>query len=332
MFKKYNSIENTFRGEFLNRIKTHGFWENDYVVQEKVHGSNLSFWTNDGKMFYSAKRTEIIKEQEKFYNSHLVLSEIKPKLIAIWKLLKIENSKIEQMTIFGELFGGDYPHKKVDVDKQAFIVQKGIFYSPKNHFYAFDIMINAEKYLDVDMANKYFTEVGLLHAKTLFKGNIKECLAFSNDFNTTIPSELHLPILEPNRAEGVVIKPIKVSHFNNGVRVMLKNKNEKWSENKKYHKSIIKTDEPSGKVKKLQEIISTFVTENRLNNVLSKIGQISKKDFGRVLGLLNKDIVDDFTKDYYISINELDKNELKQIKKSIGKSSAELVNKKIKET
>lgn len=43
MFKKYNSIENTYRQEFLDKIKGHGFWEDEFVVQEKVHGANLSY-------------------------------------------------------------------------------------------------------------------------------------------------------------------------------------------------------------------------------------------------------------------------------------------------
>ena len=40
MFRKYNSIENTYREEFLERIKSHGFWNDEFVVQEKVHGAN----------------------------------------------------------------------------------------------------------------------------------------------------------------------------------------------------------------------------------------------------------------------------------------------------
>jgi len=108
--------------------------------------------------------------------------------------------------------------------------------------------------------------------------------------------------------------------------------NEKWSENKKYHKSISQTDEPTEKVIKLQEAIITYVTENRLNNVISKIGEITQKDFGRVLGMFNKDVVEDFTKDYQKILEELDKKEIKSINKSIGNLAMELVKEKIKST
>ena len=65
-FKKYNSIENSYQIEFLNEIKEQGFYDLEYVVQEKVHGANLSFITN-GKDIISAKRTELITDDENFH-------------------------------------------------------------------------------------------------------------------------------------------------------------------------------------------------------------------------------------------------------------------------
>ena len=332
MFKKYTSIENTYREEFLDRIKGHGFWDDEFIVQEKVHGANLSFWTTNGVDFFSAKRMYQISNDEKFYNHGIILKEIEPKLKNIWIDLKNEFSDLKQVTIFGEIIGGDYPHKEVERDKKSIMVQKGIFYSPKNHFYAFDILINSEIYLDVDMSNKHFEKQNLLHAKTIFRGNINDCLAHPNDFNSTLPTEFNLPELVPNSVEGVVIKPTNTRHFNNGVRVILKHKNEKWTENKKYHKSIKLEDEPSDKVIKLKEAILTYVNENRLNSVVSKIGVVSHKDFGIVLGMFNKDVVEDFLKDFHQITDELDKKELKLITKSFSKTATELVKNKIKRT
>ena len=332
MFKKYTSIENTYRSEFLDRIKGHGFWNDEFIVQEKVHGANLSYWTNNGEDFFAAKRTEQLTDDEKFYNHNLILQEIKPKLQHIWLDLKNQIEDLKQLTFFGEVIGGDYPHPEVEADKKAIKVQKGIYYSPKNHFYAFDILINTEVYLDVDVANHHFEKQNLLHAKTIFKGNIEACMDYPNDFNSTISQEFNLPELTPNIVEGVVIKPIKTRHFNNGVRVILKNKNEKWAENKKYHKSIKQQDKPSDKVIKLQEAILTYVTENRLNNVLSKIGEVSPKDFGKVLGMFNKDVVEDFLKDYHQITDELEKKELKIITKSFAKTANELVKSKIQKS
>lgn len=332
MFKKYNSIENTYREEFLERIKGHGFWNEEFIVQEKAHGGNLSYWTTDGQNFKSAKRTGEIAVDELFYNHDQILAEIKPKLAKIWEELNTERKELKQLTVFGELIGGEYPHPEVPIDKHAIRVQKGIFYSPRNQFYAFDILINTEEFLAVERANHLFEKNGLLYAKTIFSGNITECLNYPNDFNTLIPLELGLPELTPNVIEGVVIRPSQPRYFNNGVRVILKNKNEKWAENKKYHKQIGKGEEPSEKIVLLQEAILTYVTENRLRNVISKVGEISPKDFGRILGMFSKDVVTDFLKDYREITEGLEKKEIKLITKSFSKSAAELVKEKIKST
>jgi len=40
-FRKYSTIENTYLTSFLDKIKTEGYDQMEYVVQEKVHGSNV---------------------------------------------------------------------------------------------------------------------------------------------------------------------------------------------------------------------------------------------------------------------------------------------------
>ena len=39
-FKKYNSIENTFNKDFMDKINSERLDSLQYVVQEKVHGAN----------------------------------------------------------------------------------------------------------------------------------------------------------------------------------------------------------------------------------------------------------------------------------------------------
>jgi Rnl2 family RNA ligase len=329
MFKKYASIENSYRNEFIDRIKSHGFENHEFIVQEKAHGSNLSYWTSNGIDFSAAKRSGMVEKDEKFYNHDLVLEELKPKFIHIWNQLN-KIKPIHQLAIFGEIIGGNYPHKTVEKVKGASKVQKGIFYSPGNIFYAFDIMINAETYLNIEETTHLFEGSGVFYAKTLFKGNLVDCLNFPNEFESTIPKELGLPELKPNICEGVVIKPNDCLFLNNGSRVVLKNKNEKWSENTKFNKVIKPQEALPEKITKLQEAISTYVTLNRFNNVVSKLGVISMNDFGKILGLFNKDIIEDFTKDYHSFIVELEKKEIKLITKSFGKKAVGIVREELK--
>ena len=329
MFNKYRSIENSYRENFIKQIKIQGFGDSEYIVQEKAHGANLSYLTNDGINFITAKRNGLLEQNESFYNYEIILEQLKPKFTNIWRQLKIKYPSVEQLTIFGEIIGGNYPHKEVIVEQNSFKIKKGIFYSPKNEFYAFDILINGDRYLDVDEANFYFAQENLLYAKTLFQGNLADCLNYSNSFESTIPLLLDLPEITPNTCEGTIIRPIKTSYLLNGNRIIIKNKNEKWSENKKYHKTIKKQEPLPEKVAKLQEAILTYVTENRLENVLSKLGEVTKEDFGQILGLFNKDVVDDFSKDYEDAIEGLDKKDFKSLRKSIAKATSNMIIEKL---
>ncbi len=329
MFKKYNSIENTYRKEFIDRIHTHGYGNDTFIVQEKVHGSNLSFFTQDGTQFTAGKRTSSLAADEKFYNHQLLLEQNYAAFQMLWKALGEIYNDLSQMTIFGEVIGGSYAHKAIKAVPGAIKVQKGIFYSPANHFFAFDILVNGEHYVDVEDANSLFEQANLFYAKTLFKGGLEDCMAHSNEFDSTLPAELGLPPISPNICEGVIIRPIKNVYFNNGVRVILKNKNEKWSENLRFSKTIKKAAPLPEKVVLLQEALATYATRNRLNNVLSKFGETTDKDFGKVLGLFNKDIIEDFMKDYRERMEELEKKDRKLVTKSLSKVSAQIVRDKV---
>lgn len=330
-FKKYNSIENAYQDEFISSIIDQGFGNLTYVVQEKVHGANLSFIT-DGQNILTTKRTELILDSEEFYNSKLVLANYKDKILNLYKAISTDfNTKT--VTIFGELFGGGYPHPDVPKDDTAILVQRGIYYCTQNDFYAFDILIDNEKYLDVETANIYFDKFDFLYAKTLFQGNLKNCLAYSNSFKTTIPSEYQLPELDGNICEGVVIRPTQATFFRHGSRVIIKNKNERWSENNNYIDKVILSkllhegEELSAEASYLCEEVYKFITQNRLDNLISKIGAInSKKDYGRVLGLYNKDTLTDFLKNFHDKYDALEKHETKAINKFVNKHAGELMN------
>lgn len=330
MFNKYNSIENSYQEKFLDKIRNNGYADYEFVVQEKVHGANLSYWTTDGQVFKAAKRTGDILEGEKFNNYEIILEEIKPQLTALYEQLREDFPSLDQVTIFGELMGGNYPHPDVAVSKTAVKVQKGVFYCPENKFYAFDILLNGSEYLDVDVANKYFEQYNLLHAKTLFRGSLEECLKYPNDFESTLAKEFGLPEIKDNITEGVVIKPVRSTYFSSGSRLILKNKNEKWSEKAKGFKVIKKKAPLPEKLAVLVDAISGYVTENRLDNVLSKIGEVSISDFGKVMGLFSKDVIEDFLKDYEEPFNELEKADRRVITKSIPSVAAGLVRQRLR--
>ena len=71
-----------------------------------------------------------------------------------------------------------------------------------------------------------------------------------------------------------------------------------------------------------------YVTENRLANVVSHIGEVHfPKDFGKVMGLFSKDVLDDFLKEHGSAYTALDKCEQKSLNKELNKLCTTLVKK-----
>lgn len=328
MFKKYNSIENTYREKATEQVYLHDYGNDVFVVQEKVHGSNLSFIT-DGNTIQVAKRTSLIAENENFNNHNYVLNKYEKAITALFKLVKKDFPETEMITIFGEIFGGNYPHPTVNKIDGMVRIQKGVFYSPENDFYAFDICLDHTQYVDVTIANNYFEEVGMFYAKTLFAGTFSECMAYPNAFDSKVRMWLNLPQIEDNICEGTIIKPLTSKRFGNGQRVIFKNKNEKWSE--KSHEKRSRVSKPSATEvlsdteKELMNTLLGYVNENRLMNVQSKIGEFSPKQTGKTIGLLAKDALEDFVKDHENDWGNTEKQHQKVMTKILNREAANVV-------
>ena len=329
-FKKYNSIENSYRSEFIERLINEDFDKQEFVVQEKVHGANLSFWC-DGDSIRCAKRTGFIEEGEGFYEFSSVLNKYHDPIYKLFDFVTDKYKDTSFITIYGELFGGAYPHSEVTKDRDAIVIQKGVYYSPSNDYYAFDIMLDNKKYLSVDEANNFFENSGFFYAKTLYKGDLKSSLDFLNSFESCISKWLGLPAIENNICEGTIIKPAIPAFLKNGSRVIIKNKNSKWEENKKKKKMIKTPDNYSELLKALLDATKEYINVNRLNNTISKVGPVDTNNFGKVVGLFNKDILEDFVKDYSDEFERLEKNEQKMIRKSVNTNASKLINQYLKD-
>jgi Rnl2 family RNA ligase len=332
-FKSYTSIENTFDKTFIEKIFLEGYDKQEFVVQEKVHGSNVCFVT-DGQTVSFGKRTGFVEPGEKFYNFEELLERYAPKVLSLFSIVKETVPEMNALTVFGEMFGGKYPHPEVKNDSKTVLIQKGVLYCPKHEFYAFDLYVMTEeagRYLDVDEANAFYGRGGFFYAQTLFRGTLAECLKYPNDGLSKISDWLGLPSIEDNICEGVVIRPVKPLYLRNGARVLLKNKNERFSEKKSVKKRKPKLfAEPSYSeiLNKLLLVVAEYVTENRLNNVASKIGEISvPKDTGKLIGLFSKDVLDDFLKEHSGNYAAVEKSEQKILNRHVNFLVTKLVKK-----
>ncbi|WP_046756507.1 RNA ligase, Rnl2 family [Kordia jejudonensis] len=330
MFKKYNSIENTYREKAVEQVYRHDYGNDVFVIQEKVHGANFSFIT-DGNDIKVAKRTSLISEGENFNNHTYVFNKYEKAITDLFKRVKNDFPETKIMTVFGEIFGGSYPHPDVELPRGMTRIQKGVFYSPENDFYAFDICLNHTEYLDVTIANTYFEQVGLFYAKTLFAGTFTECLEYPNAFESKLHEWLGLPAIEDNICEGTIIKPLISRRFGNGERVIFKNKNEKWTEKSRVKRHHVQKPNAveilSDFEKELMHTLLGYVNENRLMNVQSKLGEFTPKQTGKTIGLFAKDALEDFVKDHETDWNNTEKQHQKVMTKILNREAATIVKK-----
>lgn len=318
MFHKFSEIENTYQKAYLSKITDYGYDKqcDDWLVFEKVDGSNFSF-VYDGNTIQHAKRTDIITDPKSFFDYSVVSQKYDDKIRLVFSHLHEIYPNLTCLNLFGELYGGGYPntpptHKPIN---------KNIYYCSHIDFIAFDILVqfsDKKEWMAYDEFSPILEKVQLPYLKPLFRGSFQEVLQFPNQFLTTIPKLHGLPDIDQNFAEGVVIKPAKNMHFNNGSRIILKNKIDKFSEKRPRVKS-----EKEETLNPKFATISDYITENRLHAVVSKMGILTEKDFGKLMKEFCGDIIKDFQKD----VPDLTEKEIKEIGKLINKDAQNLVRK-----
>jgi len=220
-----------------------------WCVTEKVHGANCC-WITDGTLVWAAKRKGLLDHGELFFVGHSKVQEVlMPKVLKLYtEVLKAQQDPklpaITLVSVFGEFFGGGYPHDQVTACPGLAPVQTGVYYSPEVHFCAFDILVQrpgcSSVFVDYEVAMKIFQETDFFYAKPLFVGKYEDCLNFNIRFDSKIYENFGLPVLPANQAEGVVIKPLKelvVSTKKGATRAILKKKAPEFAE-VKYHEAI----------------------------------------------------------------------------------------------
>jgi Rnl2 family RNA ligase len=297
---------------------THCFFANGILV----HNSNFSYIT-DGEEFKVAKRTSITDGG--FYNCQVVIDRYQSIIEEMFAYIQDLDHDVNSIQVYGELYGGYYEGYK----SQVKAIQKGVQYNPDIDVYFFDIRKNYDDisiFADFDEKVRIFEKFNLMYSKELFRGSFKEALEYPNEYNSHIPEWLGLPTLEKNICEGNVILPVTERRFRTGERVVLKNKNEKWSEKSNKSRAPKVPEVVPEHIQEMVSSIGEYITENRLRNVLSKIdpNDINQKSFGLITGKLSQDAIEDFMKDNPEFV-ELEKADRKRVTKVAGKLSAELL-------
>lgn len=299
--------------QFISYHKINGVYENlmdlykkidKWCVCEKVHGANFGFyWFKETNTMKYGKRNSFIDDNDVFFGYKEILPNTLPKIQLIIDLLnnkyKLAQS-LEQIVIYGELFGGIYPNIKT----KSKAIQKEVYYSPNLGFYAFDIYIKKESeegyFLEYEESCNIFEEVNILYAKPLaIYDNFEDILNYPIYFNSTIPEKLGLPKIENNKAEGIIIrnmKKIDKTIFENHQEYDILNRYRKIPE-----KVIIKIKIPefmenkseNYSLKTWKDKAKAQMTPNRLQSAISKIGELDENSQTEIYKLYIEDILEE---------------------------------------
>lgn len=307
-----------------NNLKKLGLSESDFskmeklkwVVTEKVHGANFSFVYENGSLKF-AKRKEYLNWSDDFFGFQLVVSKLENNILRLFEKLSSDIAA-EKYIIYGELFGGRYPHPEVEPVKDVHAIQTGVYYTPDIEFCAFDIALetdgsDSKYYLDYESSVAYFNEFEIFYAKPLLIGKFNEATNFNIRINSSVPKEFNLPELQHNLIEGVVIKPFDQKDHAIFSRPIIKLKNPEFDEEEKFHEAEKWSFIPnvSSKTEELSFIVDelrNYVTQNRLKSAVSKIGTLDFNNHSRVSEIKKEfleDVITDFNENNDGLLNDL---------------------------
>ncbi|KAL9653790.1 hypothetical protein ABK040_012851 [Willaertia magna] len=367
-FVEYQSIDNFYKSykTFLIDPNYDKIKEIPWVVTEKVHGSNFSFIVSknngDTEELKVCKRGSILTLGDLSYYPkavEIVKPKYEEKCLKLFKIIENyfeDKYIIKSIQIYGELFGGHYPHPEVENVLGRVPIQRHVYYSIDYDFYVFDIRVTGmtasefkqevKFFIGYDEMIKFLMESGFeIFAKELFRGTLEECLNnFNSVFNSIIPKEFYnLPEMEENKniCEGIVIKPIKDTYTKyKRERMIIKKKNDQFNEkiknpNRIFDKKIKEEEEEDEKIvfigketsENIYKKLLGYLNENRLEGNVSKIGDIYSfvQLREQCIGLFAKDALDDFIKENKEEWDKIVKEDQKKMKKKISEKSRKMV-------
>lgn len=296
----YISLEQ-FRNALVDKYLE--IYQNDVIVQEKIHGSNILIFGKyiAGIWFFElGSRKRWVQANEKFNNLQNLFktheSQIKDMFLHIVEHYNLNNATVR---IYGEVFGGKYGQES---SPNAFKTQKEPNYGPNNDFAFFDIFVKdlddkQSKSIRVPIleAINIFEKYKLKVAPIIFKGKLNNFLSdFDvNKFQSIVSKTFYnLPYLHGEKAtEGVTIRSVNPSSENEGIVLKYK---QSWAvENRRV---MINKPQIISKNSELETACLDMMNDNRIESYNSK-NTIEDITNPRLIGKHVKELVEDTIKD-----------------------------------
>ncbi|WPB72642.1 RNA ligase family protein [Archangium violaceum] len=272
-----------------------------WVALEKLHGAQLVVAVGAGQVHFG-KRKAWLTEEEPFFGWQLLRAQLGAAARTIARSVGAEGDAVY---IYGELFGGHYPHPDVPAVPGMSPVQTGIWYAPDLRWSPFDILVaRSEEDEGVLLAHHEVEavarEAGLLTPPVVRRGTRSEMGAVPTRAPTRIPALLGLPLIENNVAEGLVIKVDQRAAP--GQRVSFKRKIDEFNEGRFDESEAWNPHQPLS----LDELVGwagRLVNPARLASAVSKVG---RSDAGQVLDELVLDVRVDLELAFPLACRSLD--------------------------
>jgi len=186
------------------RVDTTGY--DDWVATEKIHGAQVVVGV-DERGVRIGKRKGWLEPDEPFFAWQM----LRPTLEAAGHAVHAALGTSGRTWIYGELFGGRYPHPNVAEIPGLMPVQTGIWYAPTLEYAVFDIVHEAAGYSPVFLAQAQVADLarpgGLRCAPRLGRGRLADLDHLPVRYVTQVPALFGLPAIADNLAEGYVLKP-----------------------------------------------------------------------------------------------------------------------------
>ena len=304
-FLKYDSIDNTYAFKINNWLDSKLHLE-QYVIQEKLDGSNISFiFLENGRVKVASRNNYLgCPETTDFFGiSQVIKTDEFANLLEYWS----NKAKYDccEYQLYGEIYGKgiqnriEYGSKKI----KFFDIRRNGHYLAQSEFY---------RLMEPTFTNFIVPLVGMANS-------LEEALSYSENFQT-----LEYAADFDNPAEGIVIKPWNTVVRNRfGERFVLKKKSDKFSE-KSSKKSVKEEKIILPAVQKAQEEFALYINENRVLSYFSKEGRLeSMKDISKYIPAILNDALLDYMKDN--ALEDLGKEERKNLLTHVTKDLVQLL-------
>jgi Rnl2 family RNA ligase len=303
-------------GEAREQPSPGGTW----VALEKIHGAQLVVAVRGGQVHFG-KRKAWLTEEEPFFGWQLLRVQLGAAVQAMARAVGAEGDSVY---LYGELFGGHYPHPDVPAVPGMSPVQTGIWYAPDLRWSPFDILVaRSDEDEGVLLAHREVEavarEAGLLTPPVVRRGTRSEMGTVPTRAQTRVPALLGLPSIESNVAEGLVIKSDQRTPP--GQRASFKRKIEEFNEGR-FDESEAWDPQQRLSLEELEGWAGRLVNPVRIASALSKWG---RSDAGLILDEVVLDVRVDLELAFPLACRSLDTAEEEHLSAHIRECALPLV-------